>query len=460
VLLWQTFGPRHADKKTAAEFFRMLGIAPPPDDGNYAISLTAFLGDDFQRLSEEERDALFDQEQAARERPWTAQEFPLIRAWTDAHETQLAQIVAATKRPKFWRPIIARQDGRRRRWLLGNLASDAGMARDAARLLITRAMRRMAAGRYDQAWDDLLSCHRLARLVAQGPTIVDSLVGDTIEAMANWADVAFLAHAANSGKQFLSCLDDLERLPPRTPCWQKLERNERFNFLDAVQGTAAGDPQLLQLLQAGLKAAFEPPPESGEKAIEELRRADFEPVLRAGNRWYDRLVAVAKVEDLSERRREVARLADDVKAVEPRDEPSQARRRKAIELQPGHVDPQEIGDYLLTQLFPAAQFVLESGERVAQQTENVKVATALAAYRADHRRYPGKLDDLRLKYLLNVPDDRFSGEPLVYRRTDAGYLLYSVGIDGRDDGGLGPGDGEFGEHDDLSIRMPIVRTQP
>jgi hypothetical protein len=40
------------------------------------------------------------------------------------------------------------------------------------------------------------------------------------------------------------------------------------------------------------------------------------------------------------------------------------------------------------------------------------------------------------KYLAELPEDPLSGRPLIYRRLDQDrYTLYSVGHDGRDDGG-------------------------
>jgi len=63
------------------------------------------------------------------------------------------------------------------------------------------------------------------------------------------------------------------------------------------------------------------------------------------------------------------------------------------------------------------------------------IALALAAHHRDRGRYPAKLNDLAPKYLPAIPDDLFSGKPLIYRLTDNGYLLYSVGVNGRDDNG-------------------------
>jgi hypothetical protein len=55
--------------------------------------------------------------------------------------------------------------------------------------------------------------------------------------------------------------------------------------------------------------------------------------------------------------------------------------------------------------------------------------------------------------LLRISQDIFSGNPLIYRPSETGYLLYSVGPNGKDDGGRGPDDDPSG--DDLVIRMPL-----
>ncbi len=58
------------------------------------------------------------------------------------------------------------------------------------------------------------------------------------------------------------------------------------------------------------------------------------------------------------------------------------------------------------------------------------------------------------KYLAEVPQDLFTGRPLVYRRTKQGYVLYSVGANGRDDGGRSADEDPPG--DDISVRMPAL----
>ncbi len=64
-----------------------------------------------------------------------------------------------------------------------------------------------------------------------------------------------------------------------------------------------------------------------------------------------------------------------------------------------------------------------------------RTGLALERHRAAHGEYPVALAALDAGLLSPVPDDPFTGAPLIYRRTEAGFALYSVGPDGRDDGG-------------------------
>jgi hypothetical protein len=72
-------------------------------------------------------------------------------------------------------------------------------------------------------------------------------------------------------------------------------------------------------------------------------------------------------------------------------------------------------------------------------------AIALERYRAAHGSYPPTLDALRPVFLGVVPVDFMDGQPLRYRLADDGhFLLYSVGLDGVDNGG----------------KMPVARKRP
>jgi hypothetical protein len=65
------------------------------------------------------------------------------------------------------------------------------------------------------------------------------------------------------------------------------------------------------------------------------------------------------------------------------------------------------------------------------------VVCALERYRRARGQYPESLDLLAPQYVQKLPRDLITGQPLKYRRTDDGkFLLYSVGWDEKDHGGV------------------------
>ena len=66
-----------------------------------------------------------------------------------------------------------------------------------------------------------------------------------------------------------------------------------------------------------------------------------------------------------------------------------------------------------------------------------RIAFALVIYKAEKGEYPAALEALQPGILKEIPHDWSSGKPLVYKRIEKGYVLYSVGPNKIDDGGTG-----------------------
>ena len=65
-----------------------------------------------------------------------------------------------------------------------------------------------------------------------------------------------------------------------------------------------------------------------------------------------------------------------------------------------------------------------------------RTALAIQRYRLAHNNaLPSRLDDLVPAFLDAVPTDPFGGKPLRYQQRPAGFVVYSVGRDGVDNGG-------------------------
>ncbi|MFA8020201.1 hypothetical protein [Bremerella cremea] len=99
------------------------------------------------------------------------------------------------------------------------------------------------------------------------------------------------------------------------------------------------------------------------------------------------------------------------------------------------------------------------------------IAISLARYQKDNARFPDSLEWLPLP--AAQIQDPFSGDPLIYRRIDDGYVLYSIYLNAHDDGGSGGGPivGQIVDSEwettvsdafntgDLVIRIPIPPFQ-
>jgi hypothetical protein len=65
------------------------------------------------------------------------------------------------------------------------------------------------------------------------------------------------------------------------------------------------------------------------------------------------------------------------------------------------------------------------------------LAVALEQYRKGHGQYPTNLDQMIPQFVERIPNDIINGQPLKYRRTDdRSYILYSIGWNEKDDGGV------------------------
>jgi hypothetical protein len=80
---------------------------------------------------------------------------------------------------------------------------------------------------------------------------------------------------------------------------------------------------------------------------------------------------------------------------------------------------------------------MKRDQAIAQLGE-LRIVLALKVFKQQHGGYPASLADLQKGLSWKVPEDVFSGKPLRYQTKGDGFILYSLGSDLDDDGGLGP----------------------
>lgn len=464
VLIWKALGPRPEGREMPAEFYKWLGIDPLSEKGTYFVSQNSFAKEQLKIAgnsgapgSDPALEAFWEEIQKASQRPWTAKDHPRVAAWLKVNDKPLALLHEATKRPQYFSPLVpTRSKKEMSGGLISALLPSVQKCREVAQALNTRAMLAVAEGRYEDAWQDLLACHRLGRLVARGATLIETLVGFAIDTIASSSDVALLERAAVDpkvdAKTLRGWLRDLRQLPSMPNIAEKINLGERFMGLDAFMLIARGGPETLEALAGGSPKSMNPLMQHA------LDGVNWDPALRLANRTYDRMVAALRVKDRTEREKQLQQIEDDLR--EQRKEAAKAENVGklilALTLIPEKAG-ERIGIIAMALLTPAIRKVQQASDRSEQIQRNLQVAFALACYRREHGRYPEKLDVLSPGYLERVPQDIFSGAALIYRPEKNGYLLYSFGVNGLDDASLTSSDDPSA--DDLSVRIPLPQPR-
>jgi hypothetical protein len=454
VLLWKAIGPRPEGAAMPPDFFQWLGYEPP-EGGHYYVDLFRYARDHLG-LNNNDIDALMEQMDRTGEGPWTAKQYPILAQWLKANEKPLRVVAEAVRRPHYFNPLVPARRGEKGESLIGSLVPQVQRCREFAFVLPARAMLHVGEGRHAEGWQDLLTCHRLGRQLARGGTLIEVLVGLAIENVAAGADVAYLGRARLSAKQIKDCLRDLERLPPRPSMADQMDICERFTFLDVVMmldrdGVQSGLQSLDQFGFLPLQVGRDP------RTLRVLSYLDWDSLLRAGNRWYDRLAASLRVKERGLRERQLDELESELKKRKEKLVAAGGFGKALLAARSPAERGERIADGLLALLVPAMRKVCQAADRTEQIGQNLRVAFALAAHKSEHGRYPKDLKALAPGYLARVPPDLFSGKALIYRPRADGYLLYSVGVNGQDEDGRFYDDDPPG--DDLAVRMPLPKPK-
>jgi hypothetical protein len=445
VLLVRTF-PARAGTGEPPAFYHWLGCEPPTGD-DALVGFDRFTTDVIQ-VPEGQRDALNEFRDRAANRAWVAKDCPPLAEWIKGNAKPLAVAHEAVKRERYFNPLVTRRAAGEPSYLVGALPT-VQPYRELGALLAARATLRTGEGKYDEAWADIVACFRLARHMSYGGTLVEGLVGVSIGDTAARAAYAHLDRAPLTAEQARARMKELADLPPLAPIAVKIGTCERMMGLNAVQ-SARRDPARHPWLETLLTGTREPT--GAERRA--FARVDWVAVMRAFNVWYDRHAEALGAKDRAARQRATEALRKELaerKAVF--DKPEDLKRVLEAKDAP-RAFAQLLGDALIATVGPAFRSVADSRDRADQTARTLQVALALAAHKADTGKYPARLADLAPKYLKDVPADLFADEkPLVYKARDNGYQFYSVGVNGKDDGGKTYGDDPAG--DDLGLALPL-----
>ena len=447
VLLWKVLGPKPEGYEVNDRYFQKLGVPKPAETPDDFVSFVKFSQG---KSAFGQGTTEFDQEMdAVTKRPWLAKDHPLYAEWLEKNAAAMVIAEQASRCTKYFHPLVIPRRDQNAGTLLDALLPILGKTREVAAAFARRAMLKTAEGKHDEAWADLLTVHRLARLHTQGGTLIEMLVGYALELVALDSDLAFLEHAQLSADKIRTLMDDLQRLPAPSAIGDRGGLTDRITHLDIVQQSYRNGFGVLESLSNNKE-----PPKPSRAKLAAIDDWDWDLIFQISNDWFDRFEQAGRIQDLAERKLAFEELSEEllnlpVTAGNILEQIAEAQIHGSARISRST----KFANNLVRLLLPALHKIYNANDRREQRMQNFRVACALAAYKADNSKYPATLDALQPKYLPTIPLDLFSGEPLIYQPDDKGYLLYSVGENGQDDNGMSFDDIPRG--DDLVIRMPL-----
>ena len=371
--------------------------------------------------------------------PWSEEAMPLVRQWLDKNDAALDVFVAAIQKPVLYAPPMF--DGTL--LIEGKLLNELvcrGMAKD----IQVRVHYRLSIGEIDGAWDDVLAMYRLREHHRQSVwLLVSSLVNVGIAGMANLSAESVLLHSDWTTDEILEKMAEIAPFlqPFSKEEISKILRYERLAALDSLTHIANGTYDFTAWNSVQSPADTNSWEQFKKKATMRFARLGISMV--KANLYYDEAEQrYFRGDSMENEERKTRDIYEYLSLL-------------AWYGYFGGAIPVMIGEITTDLLGPATEAWRTSQVRFQTDISLNRLMFALEAYRRDHAgNYPVALEDLRERYLAEIPLDPFSGEAFRYVLEEAGFLLYSVGPNGIDDEGRGYGDKPKG--DDIRRRIPIA----
>jgi len=344
----------------------------------------------------------------------------------------LARKAAAMERCQM--PYFGEPDGT----IIGVLLPNLSMMRFLAKLLVADGQRLEAEGHYGDALNDYLACARMGAHVAQGVTLIEDLVG-----IATWnltqrrlANLVLRRDLdARQLQKLQKALADPRRILPE--CAHGM-RQERLVGLEVVDELCSRPVMFLTNLQRLYDLGFgqvNAHPRDGwghlEKRVGQLLLPD-RAIKEHMSQYYDLLIARAEQGPRASRENNLD--ADQLILSLPS------------------------WDLISRILLPSLSRATELAWAGEARLYLLRGVVALRLHMVQHEgQPPADLQALTEKLPAGALEDIYSGELLRYEPDGTSWLLYSIGPDGKDDGGV---PGERWEELDMVHRYPPLPVEP
>jgi hypothetical protein len=286
--------------------------------------------------------------------------------------------------------------------------------------------------RYEDAFRGIKSLYCLGQHLKEDKTLIEQLVGIAIEALASGTLRQILSDHTIGSATLAQLQEELEQIVADENFTISLKA-ERLVTYDVIQRSFTAGLGGGHIIPKSLEQLF---PEVTIISSEEKNRGpasfiyDVGIILRKFRKWCYILFLHP---DKQETFRVTGQFYDYWEKVAAKT-PAQVREEQTdIKEQARQIIR---GNILLEGMVPAIERMSLQCHSVRASVEAMITIMATLRYEKSSGRYPDDLEELVMAgYLKELPIDPYSDGPLLYKRTQKGFLLYSVGPNFEDDGG-------------------------
>jgi len=357
----------------------------------------------------------------------------ILQNWISFNSAALEQIELGTQRPYYW-------PGYKGKSIFTVGLSNLNKARNLSYVTCVRSKLNAREGNLKAAFSDLLVCYRFGRHFTGRKTLVEQLVGMAVSQLA--FDSCFQIHDETTPDPNLLRYYQQEFAELFSKHSFVIDfTSEKLAAYDSIQMTFTDDGkgdgyipkaciEQIVIPPDALKLLFSDYTEGKKSDWEKLRRKETTELVDKIFEYYDNI----------------------------KDKPPASLREEG-EI-PEEVIKEMTKDNPFVDILAGTELrTIEISFRCRVSADALVTTFAILRYKAEKNKLPENLDQLiSAGYLKQLPMDPYSDGPLVYRRQGSDFMLYSLGGDFDDDGGV---HGKWGKYSQGGDRVfwPVQKQE-
>ncbi len=347
-------------------------------------------------------------EELKRTEPWTADENPALAAWIESQEAPFEIAEEASQRSRYFEPVA-------RDLLWSGFLADEVLK--LSRGLACRAALRLGEGDAAAAWADLHTVLRLSRLAGAWQSTSSIIIAMAMHNRAVNGTLVLVRSSLITEQLAMQMLQDLREVAP-LPRTIDAHEFERCSHLKIVQSALRDRHNFVSIEHGRDNPACMVPFWLTRRAV------NFDDVMERSNEWHDRWQAIAANPSRTGRRAALQLFWHDL-------QDTRVDALAAAGLRGSH----EMADSVMRSIGTGGLLHIRGDDASCALWTVLQAQLATRLWQMRHGSDPAKLEDLVPDLLPVPPIDPFSEMPLKYLHVGDELRIYSLWLNGVDDGG-------------------------